>query len=104
MPKRTTDRSAPYQSIRNTSDITGLAQSAIRAGCKNGEIPHIMAGREYRINIRLFLELLEEKSRDCLNLDTKKIHTGAAIAGVDRDGNDGLQGVLPVSHSNAESR
>lgn len=72
MPKRTTDRTAPYQSIHNTSCITGCSQGAIRAGCKNGEIPHIKVGKEYRVNVPLFLELLEEKSRESLKLDIKK--------------------------------
>lgn len=81
MPKRTFDRNAPYQSIRNTSHITGYSQSAIRAGCKSGEIPHVMVGKEYRVNVPLFLDLLEEKSRESLKLDTKKGPTSAAIAG-----------------------
>ena len=102
MPKRTTDRTAPFQSIRNTSYITGYSQNAIRAGCKKHEIPHVMVGKEYRINIPLFLEILEKKSRESLKLDTKKVHTSDCSASVDRGGNDGLQGVLPVSHYNTD--
>lgn len=104
MPKRTTDRTAPYQSIRNTACITGYSQGAIRAGCKNGEIPHIKIGKEYRINVPLFLELLGDKSRESLKLDTKKVHASDCSASVDRGGNDSLQGVFPISHCTAEKR
>ena len=102
MPKRTFDPTAPYQSIRNTSYITGHSQNAIRTGCKNGEIPHVMVGKEYRVNVPLFLELLDEKSRESLKADIKKVHTSDCSVGVDRNGNDGLQSVLPVSHYNTE--
>lgn len=104
MPKRTTDRTAPYQSIHNTSCITGYSQGAIRAGCKNGKIPHVMVGKEYRINVPLFLALLEEQSRDSLKLDAKKVHTSDCSASVDRGGNDSLQGVFPISHCTAGTR
>lgn len=63
MPKRTTDLSAPFQTITATARITGLAQGFIRSGCKNGTIPHIMCGQEYRVNMPLFLAQLDEQSR-----------------------------------------
>lgn len=62
MPKRTVDLTAPYQSIRGASRISGLAQGYIRAGCKNGTIPCLRVGQEYRINMPLFLQQLEAES------------------------------------------
>ena len=62
MPKRTIDLSAPYQSIRGASRISGLAQGYIRAGCKNGTIPCLRVGQEYRVNMPLFLQKLEAES------------------------------------------
>ncbi len=62
MTKRTFDRAATFQSIRNTAEITGLAQGFVRAGCKNGTIPHILCGKEYRVNVPLFLEQLQAES------------------------------------------
>ena len=59
MPRRTFDPAAPYQSITGASRITGLAQGYIRDGCKQGTIPHIMCGSEYRVNVPLFLQQLE---------------------------------------------
>ena len=62
MPKRMIDLSAPYQSIRGASRISGLAQGYIRTGCKNGTIPCLRVGQEYRINMPLFLQQLEAES------------------------------------------
>lgn len=62
MPKRTIDLTAPYQSIRGPSRISGLAQGFIRAGCKNGTIPCLRVGQEYRVNMSLFLQQLEAES------------------------------------------
>ena len=62
MPKRTIDLTAPYQSIRGASRISGLAQGYIRNGCKSGTIPCLRVGQEYRINMRLFLQQLEAES------------------------------------------
>lgn len=62
MPARTLDLTAPYQSIRGASRITGLAQGYLRAGCKRGMIPHIRCGTEYRINMPLLLRQLEAES------------------------------------------
>lgn len=67
MPKRIVDLSAPYQSIRGASRISGLAQGYIRAGCKNGTIPCLRVGQEYRINMPLFLQQLEAESSANLN-------------------------------------
>ena len=66
MAKRSFDPSAPYQGISGASRITGLAQGFIRAGCKNGSIPCVRVGQEYRICMRLFLEQLEAKSAENL--------------------------------------
>ena len=62
MPRRAFDPTAPYQSISGTSRITGLAQGYIRDGCKQGIVPHIMCGSEYRVNIPLFLQQLEAEA------------------------------------------
>ena len=62
MPKRTFDRAAPFQRINNTAYLTGLSAGYVRAGCKNGTIPHIMCGQEYRINVPLFLDILQKES------------------------------------------
>ena len=62
MPKRTLDRTAPYQSIRGAAEITGLSMGSIRAGCKAGKIPFVMCGREYRISMSLFLKKLEAEA------------------------------------------
>ena len=62
MSRTRIDRNAPFQSIRETSRITGLSQKYIRTGCKNGTIPHIMVGVDYRVNVPLFLEQLDLES------------------------------------------
>lgn len=62
MPKRAFDRDAPYQSIRGAAEITGLSMGSIRAGCKAGEVPHVMQGSEYRVCMPLFLQQLEAEA------------------------------------------
>lgn len=62
MARRTIDLIAPYQSIRGASRISGLAQGYIRAGCRDGTIPCLRVGKEYRINMPLFLQQLEAES------------------------------------------
>lgn len=66
MPRTKADRNAPFQSIRETCAITGLSQLFIRNGCKNGSIPHIMVGNDYRVNVPLFLEQLNQQSKNSL--------------------------------------
>lgn len=66
MPKRNFDRDAPFQSIRNTSELTGLAQGFIRAGCRSGTIPCIRVGAEYRVNVPLFRRQLDGESLENL--------------------------------------
>ena len=41
----------PYKNIRDTSASSGLSQSYLRKGCKDGTIPHIRTGSKYMINI-----------------------------------------------------
>ena len=62
MPKRTLDLAAPYQPFRGASRITGLSIGFLRDGCKSGKIPYIMAGKEYRIFMPLFLQQLEAEA------------------------------------------
>ena len=62
MGKRKVDLDAPYQGLRVASLITGQAVSWLRDGCKNGTIPHIRVGQEYRINVPRLLEQLEAES------------------------------------------
>ena len=62
MPKRKFDPDAPYQPFRGASKITGLSIGFLRDGCKNGKIPHVMAGKEYRICMPLFLKQLEDEA------------------------------------------
>ena len=62
MARRTTDPAAPYQSINAAARLTGFSAGAIRAGCKNGTIPHVMVGAEYRVNVPRFLDALDDES------------------------------------------
>ena len=48
-----------FATIEQASKYTGLAQSYIRAGVKNGTIPHIKSGRKYLVNMLRFLEMIE---------------------------------------------
>ena len=41
----------PYKNILDASAASGLSQSYLRKGCKDGSIPHIRIGSKYMINI-----------------------------------------------------
>lgn len=96
MPRRKFDPSAPYQGITGMARISGLSPGYIRELCKKGECAYILCGNEYRINKELFLQQLEEKSRESLNQNTKKAPTSAAIAGRGGDGNGSLQASISI--------
>lgn len=62
MSRREIDKKAMFQSIRGASEITGLSQKYIREGCKRNEIPHLLVGTDYRVNMGLFLSKLNAAS------------------------------------------
>jgi hypothetical protein len=64
---KNTDRGAVFQPIRGAAEITGLSTRYIRDGCRNGIIPHVLVGSDYRINMPLFMEQLNEASRGNCN-------------------------------------
>lgn len=61
MQKRQNDE-APYQTIPAACRITGLSTKWLRAGCKAGSVPHIMAGRVFMVNVPALLRKLEDAS------------------------------------------
>ena len=59
MPKLSAQNDqAPFQRIPAACRITGLSQSYLRAGCKEGTIPHVMSGGTYLVNIPALLRKL----------------------------------------------
>lgn len=48
----------PFQKIKDAATTTGLSQSYLRSGCKDGSIPHIKSGSTYYINIPALYEKL----------------------------------------------
>ena len=52
----------PFQTIRNTARLTGLSAYHLRRGCKDGTIPHIRVGVEYRINLPRLMDRLNAES------------------------------------------
>lgn len=50
------------KTIAQTAKDTGLSQSYIRAGCKNGSIPCVMIGNKYMINYPLFIDQINAQS------------------------------------------
>lgn len=49
---------APFQSIVDAARITGLSRYQLRNGCKSGEIPHILSGKKYLVNVPALLKQL----------------------------------------------
>ena len=62
MSRKKIDPDATMQSVRGAAELTGLSRYYILNGCKDGTIPHIRVGVDYRINMPLFLEQLKRKS------------------------------------------
>lgn len=62
MPRQKFNRDAPFQPVRGAAYITGLSAGFIRAGCKDGSIPCIRVGSDYRINMPLWLSQLNARS------------------------------------------
>lgn len=62
MARRIIDREAPFQTITGAAYLTGLSAGFIRAGCKQGQIPHIHVGTDYRVNMPLWRQQLDQQS------------------------------------------
>ena len=62
MAFRQINEGAPFQPINAAARLTGLSRGYLRHGCRSGEVPHVMVGREYRINIPALLEQLQAQS------------------------------------------
>ena len=41
--------------IHDACKVTGLSMHFLRAGCKTGEVPHVMSGNKYMINVAALL-------------------------------------------------
>ena len=52
-----------YYSPREAAAISGLSQKALRAGCKEGRFPHIMAGRNYKIDLAGVFAVLDHEGK-----------------------------------------
>lgn len=53
---------AQFQGIPEAQRITGLSRSALYAGAKSGEYPHIRSGNRILFNIPKLLAVLDEQS------------------------------------------
>ena len=63
MPRQAkTNDNAPFQRVPAACRITGLSQTYLRAGCKDGTVPHIRSGSTYYINIPALLQKLNEET------------------------------------------
>ena len=48
----------PFQKIPEACKTTGLSQHFLRAGCRDGSIPHVKSGTVYLINVPKLLRQL----------------------------------------------
>lgn len=63
MSRKKIDKSAPFQSPTSAAAITGLSSRYLIQLCKDGKIPFIMVGNDFRINVPLLVEQLNEESK-----------------------------------------
>ena len=52
---------AVLQTPRGAAYITGLSVKAIRQGCRDGSVPCMMQGSDYKIHMQQFLKQLENE-------------------------------------------
>ena len=55
-----------FLTIQEAAERTGLAVYYIRQGIKKGKIPYIRCGNKAMVNIKKFLEMLDEESGENL--------------------------------------
>lgn len=60
MSRKNLNEKAPFQTINSTAKITGLSTYFLRAGCKDGTIPHIKVGNTVYVNIPALMALGSE--------------------------------------------
>lgn len=48
----------PFQKIAQAAETTGLSQYYLRAGCKDGSVPHVRSGTTYLVNVPALLHKL----------------------------------------------
>ncbi len=56
LPKQ--NDNAPLQRPKAAARLTGLSESYIRAGLRDGTIAHVRCGRDYLVNMPLLLKQL----------------------------------------------
>lgn len=57
------DADAIFQTPTSAARLTGLSAKSIRQGCRDGSIPHVMVGKDYRIHMPSWLPLLEAEAQ-----------------------------------------
>lgn len=62
MRKKTLDLNAQFLPYRGAAEVSGLSVKHIRDGCINGRYPYIKVGRDVRVNMPLFLDILNKES------------------------------------------
>ena len=53
--KTTSKIQTPFMNIADACKATGLSMHFLRAGCKTGEVPHVMSGNKYMVNVAALL-------------------------------------------------
>lgn len=56
------DPSARFQSVNAECRLTGFSRGYIINGCRNDLIPHIMVGRDYRIDHHAWMDQLSREA------------------------------------------
>ena len=54
----------PFANIKDAATITGLSMYYLRAGCRDGTIPHVKCGNKFMVNIPALLRLLDAEGGD----------------------------------------
>ena len=52
------EKNTPFLKIADAATATGLSQCFLRAGCRDGSVPHIKSGNTYYVNIPALMKKL----------------------------------------------
>lgn len=56
--KNNTGERPPFLTIEKACEATGLSQTFLRKGCRDGSVPCVMSGRVYMVNLPALLKKL----------------------------------------------
>lgn len=65
--RNTFDDTKRFQPVGNAAKLMGVSRPWLYNQCKEGKVPHIRVGRDYRVDMVLWTEMLAQQAKDSLS-------------------------------------